>query len=149
MMAVTAASAKEVSKVNSDKVVNLAPPGTGYIVTPCKEDSYSIETIMLTTYSIVQGQTRVHTSNIGSGINWLAYDLNWGNSANSLSLTIYTPSGVNLGTYYDNADGSVNGRILLGVYPSQGYVEQGIWRSSVYGASVSGSQSYTINVYGH
>jgi hypothetical protein len=145
MMAVTVVSAKADEK--------------NYIVKPLTENSLItknslstgnlISSLAATSYYISQGQTKVHTSNIGPGINWLEVDLNWGVTSNSLALTVYSPSGANLGTYRDNSDGSVNGRIRLGIYPSQGYIEQGAWMFKVYGESVSGSQRYTINVYGH
>ena len=104
---------------------------------------------LTTYYYIIQGQSRYHTSNLPSGIHWLELDLNWGNSANSLDLTIYSPSGNNLGTYNDMSDGRRDGRIHLSVYPSGGYIDPGMWVNKVYGASVSGSQRYTFNVYGH
>jgi len=39
--------------------------------------------------------------------------LNWGDSTDSLRLKAYTPSGALLGTYYDSADGTTDGRIHL------------------------------------
>ena len=82
-------------------------------------------------------------------MNYLEVDLNWGDTSDSLTLSIYTPSGSNLGTYRDNYDESVNGMIRLNIDPSQGYVQQGTWSFKVYGESVSGTQSYTFNVYQH
>ncbi len=135
MMAVTVVSAKD----------------ENYTVVPCIENSLSIKPPDSTDsiQYISQGQTINHYVNVGSGISWLEVDLNWGDTSDSLALTIYTPSGVNLGTFHDSYDGSVNGRIHMNIYPSQGYVEQGIWRFKVYGESVSGTQRYTFNVYGH
>ena len=103
----------------------------------------------MSTQYISQGQTINHYVSVGSGISWLEVDLNWGDTSDSLALTVYSLSGTNLGTYHDNSDGSVNGRIHIGIYPSQGYIEQGIWRFKVYGESVSGTQSYAFHVYGH
>ncbi|HII00406.1 TPA: hypothetical protein HA351_01715, partial [Methanosarcinaceae archaeon] len=83
------------------------------------------------------------------GVNYLEVDLNWGDTSDSLTLSISTPSGSNLGTYHDNSDGTVNGRIHLSIDPAQGYVEQGTWKFKVYGESVSGTEEYTFNVYQH
>ncbi|HIH94196.1 TPA: hypothetical protein HA338_09160 [Methanosarcina acetivorans] len=88
-----------------------------------------------------------HYVGVGSGINYLEVDLNWGDTIDSLTLSISTPSGSKLEPYHDNYDGSVNGRIRLNIDPSQGYVEQGTWQFKVYGESVSGSEDYTFNVY--
>jgi len=52
--------------------------------------------------SITQGQTKTYTSNVGTGVNYLEVDLNWGDTSDSLSLTIYTPGGSRLGTFYDS-----------------------------------------------
>ena len=99
--------------------------------------------------SIREGQTNTHYSNVGSGVNYLEVDLNWGDPTDSLSLTIYTPSNINLGTYYDRDDGPVDGRIHLNIEPNQGYVEQGQWKFEVYGVEVDGVEDYTFNVYQH
>lgn len=143
MMAVTVASAQTDDKKADDK---------NYTVGPLTEDSLSIANSiepMLATYYITQGQSRNHYSPVGIGTLWLEYNLYWGNTANSLTLTIYTPSGANIGTFHDNSDGVVDGRIHLGIWPSSGYIDSGVWTSKVYGESVSGTQSYTINVVGH
>ena len=125
---------------------------TNYIVSPCIENSFltqnSVSSI-LSTQSISQGQTITHNVNVGSGINYLEVDLNWGDTSDSLALSIYTPSGSKLGTYYDSSDGSVNGRIHFNIDPSQGYVQQGTWKFKVYGESVSGTEDYTFNLYQH
>lgn len=70
-------------------------------------------------------------------------DLNWEYSANSLSLTIYSPDNSIRGPYYDSSDGTTDGRIHLYVNNPNG-VTQGTWNFKVYGYSVSGTQSYTI-----
>ena len=99
--------------------------------------------------SITQSQTKTYYTNVGTGVNWLEVDLNWGNKANSLSLTIYKPSGSSIGTYYDSSDGVIDGRIHIDVVPGQGYVEAGQWMYKVYGVSVTGTEDYTFNVYQH
>ncbi len=99
--------------------------------------------------SITQGQTKTYYTDVGSGVNWLEVDLNWGNKANSLSLTIYRPGGSSIGTFYDSSDGVIDGRIHIDIVPDQGYVESGRWRFQVYGVSVVGTEDYTFNVYQH
>ena len=95
--------------------------------------------------SITQGQTNTHYSYVGSGVNYLEVDLDWGDPTDSLSLTIYTPGDSNLGTYYDGG----GGRIHLNIAPGQGYVEPGQWKFKVYGVEVDGVEDYTFNVYQH
>ncbi len=99
--------------------------------------------------SIREGQTKTYYSNVGSDVNYLEVDLNWGDPTDSLSLIIYTPGGSNLGTYYDGDDGPVDGRIHLDIGPGQGYVEPGQWKFKVYGVEVDGVEDYTFNVYQH
>ncbi|WP_243683827.1 hypothetical protein [Methanosarcina barkeri] len=70
-------------------------------------------------------------------------DLNWGDSTDSLRLRIYTPSGSLLGSYYDNADGAVNGRTRLYIKNANG-IEAGTWKYQVYGYRVAGKEGYTI-----
>ena len=41
--------------------------------------------------SIIEGQTNTHYSYVGSGVNYLEVDLDWGDPTDSLSLTIYPP----------------------------------------------------------
>ena len=152
MMAVTVVSAKGECTVNSDTEITLASAEEQPIVSPWTEKSLSPGDLIykpLSTQYIVQGQTINHYVSVGSGVSWLEVDLNWGVPSNSLALTPYTPSGVSLGTFHDSYDGSVNGRIHMDIYPSQGYIQQGSWRFKVYGESVSGTQQYTFNVYAH
>lgn len=102
-------------------------------------------------YNVTQGQTRYYYITIGSGVNRLEVVLNWGVVTNSLALTIYDPSRTNWGTYHDNSDGIVDGKIHLSIYPKSGetYVKQGQWTFPVKGESVSGTQSFTITFITH
>ncbi|AKB56223.1 MULTISPECIES: hypothetical protein [Methanosarcina] len=93
--------------------------------------------------SVSQGETNLHGKYVGSGLTLLAVDLNWGDSTDSLRLKIYTPSGSVLGSYYDNADGAIDGRILLNIQNSNG-IEPGTWKYEVYGYRVTGTEDYTI-----
>ena len=83
---------------------------------------------------------------VDSGVNYLEVGLNWGDPSDSLTLSIFTPSGSNLGTYHDSFG---NGMIHININPSQGFVEEGTWKFKVYGESVSGVEDYTFNVYQH
>jgi hypothetical protein len=129
-----------------DNLVSAKNDKIDYIVSPSTDDS---GLSAKSTQYITQGKTIVHYVSVGSGVNYLEVDLNWGDTSDSLTLSIYTPSGSKIGTYSDSSDGSVNGRIHLNIYPSQGYIEQGTWKFKVYGATVSGTEDYTFNVYGH
>ncbi|MHC1754951.1 MAG: hypothetical protein AB9861_05880 [Methanosarcina sp.] len=152
LMAVPAVSAEEEYAENSDTEDVPASAGIEYIVSPWTENSLDTEnsiSLLRSTQYISQGQTITHNVNVGSGVDYLEVDLNWGDTSDSLTLSIYTPSGSKIGTYRDNYDGSVNGRIRLNIDPSQGYVEQGTWQFKVYGESVSGTEDYTFNVYQH
>lgn len=123
-----------------------------YTISPFTQDSENLDNLIcsiLSTQYISQGQTITHNVNVGSGVNYLEVDLNWGDTSDSLTLNVYTPSGSKLGTYRDSSDGGVNGRIHFNIDPSQGYVAQGTWKFKVYGESVSGTESYTITVGSH
>ena len=152
LMTIPAVSAEKGDSENANTKVILDSTGENYIVSPWIENPFDTENPLfsiLLTQSISQGQTITNNVNVGSGVNYLEVDLNWGDTSDSLTLSVYTPSGSKLGTYRDNSDGSVNGRIRLNINPSQGYVQQGTWKFKVYGESVSGTQSYTFNVYQH
>lgn len=154
MLVVPVALADEEHKVNSankDNPVSDKNDKIDYIVSPSEDSSDTGDSVSIeSTQYISQGQTKTHYVSVGSGVNYLEVDLNWGDTGNSLTLKIYTPSGTQIGgTYRDSSDGSVNGRIHLNIDPSQGYVQQGTWKFKVYGESVSGTESYTFNVYQH
>ena len=87
--------------------------------------------------SVSQGQTNIHTIYRSSGH---IVDLNWGNTSNSLSLTLCSPFGQNLGTLYDSSDGRTDGRIRISVSNGTGF-----WTYYVYGQNVSGSQTYSLS----
>ena len=93
---------------------------------------------------IIQGQTSYFSSYVPSSPG-LTVDLNWGNSANSLQLTVFTADGYVLGPYYDSADGSIDGRICLYFSKDPGtMIPAGTYYARVYGSRVTGTQSYTI-----
>ncbi|NMB79167.1 MAG: peptidase domain-containing protein [Methanomicrobiales archaeon] len=117
----------------------------GYIVSTI-EDPGNLPTLetaaaRLASNTIRQGQSNNHITNVPGGKTTFDSDLNWGNTANSLSLTISAP-GITFGPYYDSKDGSINGRITLRIQNAGG-LPSGPWTSTVYGYSVSGSQGYS------
>lgn len=61
----------------------------GYVVSPAKS-GYGNVGILTISDTITQGETDWHYTVISSYYTTLNADLNWGNSANSLQLTIYS-----------------------------------------------------------
>jgi hypothetical protein len=127
--------------------IEKAGISNNYTVTPAidtevltVDEEMGIRTVYDT---IRQGETNLHGKNVGSGLTLLVVDLNWGDSTDSLRLKVYTPSGALLGTYYDSADGTTNGRIHLYIQDPNG-IEAGTWKYEVYGYRVTGTEDYTI-----
>ena len=120
---------------------------TLYKVTPIKDDdkdNVSDDVQAKTTYdTITQGETNWHSEYVGYYTTTFDVDLNWGDSSDSLKLTIYTPDGYTLGPYYDSADGTTDGRIHLRIRNSNG-IAIGTWNHRVYGYSVAGTEDYYI-----
>ncbi len=125
----------------SEEQMNIAKTG-GYIVKPgnSTDGEPPIDSVYAT---ITQGKTNWHTKEVTTFITTLNVDLNWGNSGNSLRLTIYSPDGYVFGPYFDNADGVINGRINLNINNPNG-IARGTWYYEVYGYSVSGTEDYYI-----
>jgi hypothetical protein len=125
----------------SEEKMNKAKTG-GYIVKPgnSTDGGSAIDSVYAT---ITQGNTNWHTKDLTTFITTLNVDLNWGNSGNSLRLTIYSPDGYVFGPYFDNADGVNNGRINLNINNPNG-IAKGTWYYEVYGYSVSGTEDYYI-----
>lgn len=166
---VPAVSAKGGSATNQGTEVTLIATKEDYIVTAWTADTAGIRdsistgslstanplstadpgSTLLSTAYITQGKTGYYNAYVGSGVNVLEVDLNWGDKSDSLTLSIYTPSGSRLGTYSDGSDGSLNGRIHINIDPSKGYVAQGNWKLNVYGSKVSGQEDYTLSVAKH
>ena len=128
------AVASSVDKVSKDN--------GGYVVTPGKSTPGEI-VIMSISSSITQGQYNLHYKTVSGFYLNMPVDLNWGNPSNSLRLKIYSPDGYTFGPFYDNFDGSNDGRVLVNIRNSNG-IAQGTWICEVYGYSVTGTQSYTI-----
>lgn len=148
---VPAVSASPVNAGNSGKEVNKPTAEISYIVLPAEGsslDNGDPRIYPLTTVGISQGGSRKTYLPIGPKVNSIEVDLKWP-AGNILSLNILDPKNVNLGTYYDNADGRTDQRIHLFIYPSKGttYITQGTWTFTVKGESVSGTISFSIMCY--
>ncbi|CAJ36189.1 hypothetical protein [Methanocella arvoryzae] len=114
----------------------------GYIVEPGTSYPWSFG-ILTISGSITQGNLNLHYKTVSGYYTNLPVDLDWGNSANSLRLNVYSPDKITFGPFYDNADGVIDGKISINIRNSNG-IAQGTWKYEVYGHSVSGTQSYTI-----
>ena len=134
----TATAAENVEKANvtSNYTITQSPDAEIEIV----DEDMGILTVYDT---ISQGETNLHEKTVSSGLNLQVVDLNWGDSTDSLRLKVYTPSGALLGTYYDSADGTTDGRIHLYIQNPDG-IEAGTWKYEVYGYRVTGTEDYTI-----
>ena len=96
----------------------------GWVVTPSEIQAHKLSRIYSTGVSsssistlsaanvfspgvnyIIQGQTSGTLAHMYLARPEFTVDLNWGNSANSLQLTVFAPDGSVLGPYYDSADG--------------------------------------------
>jgi len=124
-----------------------AREGDGYTVRPSTSDD-PVTTLRLSD-TISQGETNRHQFYVGSGVAYLEVYLNWGSISDSLTLTIYTPSGSKIGTFRDNADGTTDGKIHIDIDQDSGNVSQGTWTFDVYGEKVSSQRNYTFNLYQH
>lgn len=125
---------------------NAKEDNVQYKVTPVKiKEVFEDGVIDVKTSSgtISQGETNWHSEYIGYYTKKLYINLDWGDTSDSLKLTIYTPDDQILGPYYDSADGRIDGQIYLQIYSSSG-ISTGTWNYRVYGQSVSGTETYTI-----
>jgi len=130
----------------ADLQKNVKPGTGGYTVTFVKKDSLTNNPLAfgtLSSYVIYQGEYKWHSKLVNYYTTSVAFNLYWGNTANSLRLRIYSPDGYLFGPYYDWSDGSMNGNIYV-VLSRAGGVAQGYWYAEVYGDRVSGAQSYSI-----
>ncbi len=119
----------------------------GYTIRPSTSDD-PVTTLRLSS-SIGQGETNRHQFYVGSGVRYLEVYLDWGSASDSLRLTIYAPSGSKIGTFRDNADGAVDGKIHIDIDPDSNYVSPGTWTFDVYGEKVSSQRTYSLNLYQH
>jgi hypothetical protein len=127
-----------VSAQNVDK-------NASYTVTPVTNLQLPRVAMPMSIGTITQAETDWYYYVVPSGTASITTDLNWGDTSDSLSLTIVAPDGT-IGPYYDSADGTTNGRIALLISRSGG-LAPGTWSFKIYGAQVTGSQSYNFLVY--
>lgn len=159
-------------KENIVKEVNSTPPKQEYIVEPLKDDFVCTESasslasieedvelleftkvsensfeVSLAETSIVQGQTRYNKAQVGSNAIYLDISLSWRSTRNILSLTIYSPTGVSYGSYRPQAGSN---SIVLRIRPKTGtYLQGGYWKLNVFGASISGTEYFTLRAAYH
>jgi len=114
----------------------------GYVITPAAYEGRELLNLLRNDATIHQGESDRYSHAVQPGTSQMTVDLNWGNTASSLSLTIAAPSTV-VGTFHDADDGVTDGRIHITVSRSP-CIEAGTWEFLVYGEQVSGEEDYTI-----
>lgn len=108
----------------------------------------SVNTIKSGTYSITDGQIRNHILNLGQGYKQLIFDVDWQNSDNVLRLNIDSPS-VSFGSFYDEDDGRIDGRICIAISRSSGgRLPSGNWENTITGESVTATDYYSYSIFG-
>ena len=112
-----------------------------YIVTPASNDSKP-QIVPRTQGTITQGETDWYSLYVPPGKDNLWVDLDWGDTSDSLTLTIYSPDGTVLGPYHDAGDA----RIFLRISKSGG-LPSGTWNFKVYGERVQGVEDYSFVAY--
>jgi hypothetical protein len=116
-----------------------------YIVTPVSDDSKP-PIVPRTQGTITQGESDWYSLYVPSGVYNLWVDLDWGDTDDSLTLTIYPPGGTALGPYHDADDGKDDAEIFLRIYKSSG-LSSGTWDFEVYGEHVQGVEDYSFVAY--
>jgi hypothetical protein len=119
---------------------------TDIIVAPASGTTPGGNNAIDTIGSVVQGETDYYYQDI-PGVPRVWTDLNWGVSSNSLTLKVITSEGTVLGPYRDSADGVTDGRIYLSFTKGSGNFAAGKWKFEVYGESVTGSQTYSFDIW--
>ena len=94
--------------------------------------------------SITQGEKKPFSRQMMGNLSEFTYDLLWGDIQNSLKLTIFAPDRM-IGSYYDDSDGIINGRIYLQVSRPEG-IEPGQWYAVVEGEQVDGTLQFMLLV---
>ncbi|MCK4269101.1 MAG: peptidase domain-containing protein [Methanogenium sp.] len=133
----TSAAVNE-EKIDTDVIAHFGE----YTVTTAKDFGGDI-VIRYVYDTITQGETNWHTKNVNTDITVLHVDLNWGDRTDSLRLKIYSPDWQYLGTYFDDADRTINGRISIDIENPNG-IAKGTWHYEVYGYEVEGTEDYYI-----
>ncbi|MFO7967958.1 MAG: hypothetical protein R6U44_10215 [Archaeoglobaceae archaeon] len=89
--------------------------------------------------TITEGETDWFSRDISSST--FDVHLDWGDTSDSLTLTIYSPDG-SYQTFRDKDDGRVDGRISLTIYDAT----YGSWDFRVHGEEVNGVEYYSFTV---
>lgn len=77
---------------------------------------------------ISPGERKHFTKNVTEDILYLNVDLKWMNPDVGLELQVFSPSGEQVGLFCDDSDGSVDHRINIDIFTSDGgYIEKGRW----------------------
>ncbi|WP_153015906.1 pre-peptidase C-terminal domain-containing protein [Methanofollis ethanolicus] len=114
----------------------------GYTIAPAADENRGLVELQRNDATISQGERDRYSHTVPSGTSQMNIDLNWGNSANSLFLTISAPTSA-IGTFHDADDGAIDGRIHITISKSP-CIEAGTWEFVVYGEKVSGKEDYTF-----
>ncbi len=125
--------------------VGAQESNTNITVAPASDTTRGGINVVDTIGSIVQGQTNYYYQDIPS-VSRVWTDLNWSVPSNSLTLKVITSEGTVLGPYHDSSDGVTDGRIHLS-FAKSGNFAAGKWKFEVYGERVSGSQTYSFDVW--
>ncbi|MFA5452975.1 MAG: hypothetical protein WC248_05340 [Candidatus Methanomethylophilaceae archaeon] len=98
-------------------------------------------------YSIIEGQSRIHVFNPGHSCRRVIIDIDWSDKNNELRLDVESPDTI-YGPFYDGIDGQVDGRIYISISKSSGgYLSEGDWANIIHGESISGTEYYNYAVY--
>ncbi len=127
--------------VSAQNVDNSA----GYSVAPAGGLHLPLIDSPKTAGTITQDETDWYYYVVSSGKTSMITDLYWGDTSDSLALTIFAPDGT-LGPYYDSSDGIIDGRVNLEISRIPG-LAPGTWNFRVYGYYVTGSQNYNFVIY--
>ncbi|HJJ52901.1 MAG TPA: hypothetical protein O0X66_00130, partial [Methanocorpusculum sp.] len=92
--------------------------------------------------TITQGEWKSHSYLLPTGKTRIEIALSWGNTQNTLYMVITKQDGSSYGPYYDSFDGITNGVIPLAI---NGNIAECQWTIYINGASVSGTQPYTLH----
>jgi hypothetical protein len=124
-------------EINSDMMVDLANlPVT--VTTERTNATYNNH--------IAAGDTNWHSASVGNAVKSLNVDLKWNNPGGKLRLMVYTPDGKVLGPYYDDSDGTTDGRINLNIANPSG-VAAGEWHLKVTDTDTLGDNDYYLKTY--
>lgn len=114
-----------------------------YKVTPWYEFNGNEKSIIIPGI-VMQGRTVEHNYNVLQTTSVIDASLVWSlpPQNNILSLTIKTPTGYTIGTYYDNFEGIQNG--IIPVHINLPQLQPGNWKFQVDSVSAVSSQNYQL-----